>query len=620
MGLCASVGFYESVGLHVSQWDCVRLWVSMKVWVSMFVNGTVCASLGLYESLCISLLVCDTEWSYANLIFQPTICHGFRRFVQEECAVPCCGSMSPHCACACVCACVHVPVRVCVSLSSPLLAVPGVTRPCRFLLRDFGDPAAAKAPENYVGFANLPNQVYRKSVKRGFEFTLMVVGESGLGKSTLINSLFLTEFYSSEHPGPSQRIKKTVQVEQSKALVKEGGVHLTLTVVDTPGFGDAVDNSNCWQPVIDFIDSKFEDFLNGESRVNRRQLPDRAYLTCVPNVRGVHGGNARGARLKPLDIEFMKRLHEKVNIIPLISKADTLTPDECKSFKKQIMKEIAENKIKIYDFPDTEDEEENKMAKKIKERIPLAVVGSNTLIDVNGKKVRGRQYPWGVAEVENGEHCDFNVLRNMLIRTHMQDLKDVTNNVHYENFRSRQLASVACNASDNNKGRGQLSKSPMEQMEEERRAHEHKMKKMELEMEHVFALKVEEKLQKLRDSEGDLQRRHEQMRKNMEAQGRELEDRRRHFEEEKAAWESQMHLLEQQQRAEGTRTLERNKRRTRFSRLPRTVSPGNVSRLDSPRRCPPHRRHHHHHHPPPPPLPSTSHHSVTRTSSLSLRA
>lgn len=34
------------------------------------------------------------------------------------------------------------------------------------------------------------------------------------------------------------------QVEQSKVLIKEGGVHLLLTIVDTPGFGDAVDNSN----------------------------------------------------------------------------------------------------------------------------------------------------------------------------------------------------------------------------------------------------------------------------------------------------------------------------------------------------------------------------------------
>ena len=41
-------------------------------------------------------------------------------------------------------------------------------------------------------------------------------------------------------------------------------------------------------------------------------------------------------RLKPLDIEFMKQLHDKVNIIPLVAKADTMTPDECLRFKKQV--------------------------------------------------------------------------------------------------------------------------------------------------------------------------------------------------------------------------------------------------------------------------------------------
>ena len=42
----------------------------------------------------------------------------------------------------------------------------------------------------------MPNQIYRKSVKDGFEFNLMVCGSSGLGKSTLMNSLFLTDIYS----------------------------------------------------------------------------------------------------------------------------------------------------------------------------------------------------------------------------------------------------------------------------------------------------------------------------------------------------------------------------------------------------------------------------------------
>ncbi|XP_023229964.1 septin-7-like [Centruroides sculpturatus] len=38
------------------------------------------------------------------------------------------------------------------------------------------DMSHSKESDGYVGFANLPNQVYRKAVKRGFEFTLMVVG------------------------------------------------------------------------------------------------------------------------------------------------------------------------------------------------------------------------------------------------------------------------------------------------------------------------------------------------------------------------------------------------------------------------------------------------------------
>ncbi|XP_049987941.1 septin-7 [Alexandromys fortis] len=390
--------------------------------------------------------------------------------------------------------------------------------------------------EGYVGFANLPNQVYRKSVKRGFEFTLMVVGESGLGKSTLINSLFLTDLYSPEYPGPSHRIKKTVQVEQSKVLIKEGGVQLLLTIVDTPGFGDAVDNSNC------SLSTSYNHLLMS-------YLDYWMYSVILNTVY---------FRLKPLDIEFMKRLHEKVNIIPLIAKADTLTPEECQQFKKQIMKEIQEHKIKIYEFPETDDEEENKLVKKIKDRLPLAVVGSNTIIEVNGKRVRGRQYPWGVAEVENGEHCDFTILRNMLIRTHMQDLKDVTNNVHYENYRSRKLAAVTYNGVDNNKNKGQLTKSPLAQMEEERREHVAKMKKMEMEMEQVFEMKVKEKVQKLKDSEAELQRRHEQMKKNLEAQHKELEEKRRQFEEEKANWEAQQRILEQQN---SSRTLEKNKKK-----------------------------------------------------------
>lgn len=44
--------------------------------------------------------------------------------------------------------------------------------------------------------------------------------------------------------------------------------------------------------------------------------------------------------------------------------------------------------------------------------------------------------------VENLDHCDFSALRNMLIRTHMQDLIDTTDRVHFEGYRFDKLASA----------------------------------------------------------------------------------------------------------------------------------------------------------------------------------
>jgi hypothetical protein len=53
---------------------------------------------------------------------------------------------------------------------------------CRFREKDKDEKQvrkpqpATKQLDGYVGFASLPNQVYRKAVKKGFDFTLMVVG------------------------------------------------------------------------------------------------------------------------------------------------------------------------------------------------------------------------------------------------------------------------------------------------------------------------------------------------------------------------------------------------------------------------------------------------------------
>ncbi|KAM0151745.1 hypothetical protein ACHAQE_007737 [Botrytis cinerea] len=373
----------------------------------------------------------------------------------------------------------------------------------------------------YVGFANLPNQWHRKSVRKGFNFNVMVVGESGLGKSTLVNTLFNTSLYPPrERKGPSlDIIPKTVSIQSISADIEENGVRLRLTVVDTPGFGDFVNNDESWRPIVDNIEQRFDAYLDAENKVNRMNIVDNRVHACVYFIQPT------GHALKPLDIEVMRRLHTKVNLIPVIAKADTLTDEEIAAFKFRILADIKHHDIQIFEGPHYEKDDEETIAenKEIMDKVPFAVVGANSEItNSEGRKVRGRKYPWGTIEVDNEEHCDFVKLRQMLIRTHMEELKEHTNNALYENYRSEKLTAMGVTQDPN------VFKevNPAVKQEEERQLHEQKLAKMEAEMKMVFQQKVAEKESKLKQSEEELYARHREMKEQLERQRQELEEKK----------------------------------------------------------------------------------------------
>lgn len=290
-----------------------------------------------------------------------------------------------------------------------------------------------------LGFSTLPEQVHRKAVKRGFQLTLMVVGESGLGKSTLINTLFLKDIYGDRPPQSAiENVTKTSKIEKKNIDVEERGVKLRLTVIDTPGFSDSPNAAACWQPIEDYVDGAFEQYFKDECGLNRKNIVDNRVHCCLYFL----ASYARG--LRQVDVEFMRRLQSKVNIVPIISKADSLTPTELRALKERIREDIAKHRLQTYQFPDYDSDEDDDFKRfdaDLKSSVPFAVIGSNVIIDIDGgaRKARGRQYAWGSVEVENPRHSDFLKLRTFLISSHMQDLKDITKEVHYENFRARYI-------------------------------------------------------------------------------------------------------------------------------------------------------------------------------------
>ncbi|KAF8507329.1 septin ring protein [Hysterangium stoloniferum] len=293
---------------------------------------------------------------------------------------------------------------------------------------------------SYVGFDSITRQIEHKLLKRGFQFNVIVVGQTGLGKSTLINTIFASHLIDSKGRFHSEEpVRQTTEIQAVSHIIVENGVRLRLNIVDTPGYGDQINNENCWDSIIRYIKDQHSAYLRKELTAMRdRYIQDSRIHCCLFFI------NPTGHSLRPIDVIVLKKLSEVVNVVPVIAKADSLTLEERERFKqKASTNELAYHNIGLYPFDtDEDDPEEVTLNQQIRNMIPFAVVGSEYNVIIDGKSVRGRKNRWGVINVEDESHCEFVYLRNFLTRTHLQDLIETTAQIHYEAFRSRQLLAL----------------------------------------------------------------------------------------------------------------------------------------------------------------------------------
>ncbi len=107
-------------------------------------------------------------------------------------------------------------------------------------------------------------------------------------------------------------------------------MRLRLACIDTPGYGDFVNNEDCWRPIVEDIESRFDSYIEQENYVDRKMKVDSRIHACLYFIAPT------GHSLKTIDVECMKRLGSIVNLIPVIAKADTLTEEELETFKQTV--------------------------------------------------------------------------------------------------------------------------------------------------------------------------------------------------------------------------------------------------------------------------------------------
>lgn len=288
----------------------------------------------------------------------------------------------------------------------------------------------------------------RKTVKKTINFSFMVVGESGLGRSTFINSLcggnaiVPTSLTATEESCSRKLSLRHENVE----LEDNDGHKISLNIIDTPNFADALNCEEDFKIIVDFIRHQYDEVLLEESRVKRNpRFKDGRIHVLIYLI------NATGHGLSEVDVKFMQHVSNLVNVMPVIAKADTMTSDELKLNKKLVLEDLINYKINYYKFNEYEYEEDyiddeiiayNKYLNLL---IPFAVIGANTYQDLKDDdemmKMRVLNTDWALPiNIELPEFNDFTILKNVLLITHLNEFKDITHNVIYENYRTEALS------------------------------------------------------------------------------------------------------------------------------------------------------------------------------------
>lgn len=341
-------------------------------------------------------------------------------------------------------------------------------------------------------FANQSPMInYRKDAKKGIKFTFMVVGELGTGKTTFINSLLNRKVMSHRFESSNSAVGETqtltftsaksvalpstailtrndfnpvtaneepgIALTETKVeMVDDDNVKLLLNIIDTPGFGENLNNEICFTEIENYLKQQFDLVLSEETRIKRnpRFVDTRVHVLLYFITPTGHG-------LRELDINCIKKLSKYVNIIPVIGKADSFTESELKQFKRQIRKDIEKFNVPIFqfdsyldDYDENEDQELIQEWKFLSKLQPFAIISSEDTFEVKDVKtgetklVKGRQYPWGLVDINDARYSDFPVLKSVILGSHLQDLKDLTHDFLYETYRTERLTKVTGKVGD----------------------------------------------------------------------------------------------------------------------------------------------------------------------------
>lgn len=345
--------------------------------------------------------------------------------------------------------------------------------------------------------------------------SILVIGTRNSGKTSFLN--FLRTSLSLPSDKRPTRSPEEFDVPDNSPVNRKFTSHYLETEIDGERVGLTLwDSQGLERNVVDlqlreittFLESKFEDTFSEEMKVIRSPGTRDTHIHCVflvmdpvrldanttaaqtaangVNTKLSESGHIVGVLDQDLDLQVLHTIMGKTTVVPVISKADTITTAHMAYLKKAVWDSLKQANIdplgalslddleddSSYDSTDRfdereEDESETRSAAEgdstiartpesdAEDPTPTKVSASNNLTDTPPLPLSilspdphtlesktgpiGRQFPWGFADPYNSEHCDFVKLKDSVFREWRSDLREASREVWYERWRTSRL-------------------------------------------------------------------------------------------------------------------------------------------------------------------------------------
>jgi septin family protein len=132
--------------------------------------------------------------------------------------------------------------------------------------------------------------------------------------------------------------------ERARCERMQGNTRIIFTIVDSPGYGDTIDNqTDRFWPIERYIRQQNEQYETMQVYRRPNDQGNDSRIHCCFYFLMPH-------RVTPLDGGFMQRLQTMVPLVPIIAKADTYTTQEIAAQLSNLERCLAEYQITIFDF------------------------------------------------------------------------------------------------------------------------------------------------------------------------------------------------------------------------------------------------------------------------------